>query len=224
MFKIELSAYSPIGDCSVSKLQFRHLVAIASLVLISLLYSWNGLPSNHAISNCWEGFLWGIANPVISLARLAGVVAIGLLSAGVVCGTLVTASFVLAAVLGTVICLFGLYLPGAEIAIAISSIIFGIMLLLTNRPHWLILASLGAIAGLFQGYSDGQSIIGTGITPLLAYILGVTVTQYAVAMSAREIGNTINPKNINGILPRTILLVGFAFCAMGVVFLKSSFN
>ncbi|MBH8562261.1 HupE/UreJ family protein [Nostoc sp. CENA67] len=224
MFKIELSAYSPIGDFSKSKLQFRHLGAIASLVFISLLYSWSGLPSHHAIPNCWEGFLWGIANPVIALDRLASIVAIGLLSAGIVRGTWVAASFVLATVLGMVIYLFWLNLPGAEIAITISSMIFGTMLMLTNRPNWLILALLGAIAGLFQGYSDGQSIVGAGIVPSFAYILGVTVTQYAVAMSAREIGNTISHKKINGILPRTILFVGFALCAMGIVFLKSSLN
>ncbi|QSJ20010.1 HupE/UreJ family protein [Nostoc sp. UHCC 0702] len=224
MLKIELSAYSPIGDFSKSKLQFRHLGAIASLVLISLLYSWSGLPSGHAISNCWEGFLWGIANPVIGLDRLASVVAIGLLSAGIVRGIWIAFSFVLATILGTVIYLFGVNLPGAEVAIPISSMIFGTMLVLTNRPNWLILALLGAIAGLFQGYSDGQSIMEAGIIPLFAYILGVAVTQYAVTMSAREIGNTIIPKNINGILSRTILFVGFAFCAMGIVFLKSLLN
>ncbi|RCJ36908.1 hydantoin utilization protein [Nostoc minutum NIES-26] len=214
MLKIGLSGFS-------SKLQHRHLGAIASLILISLLCSWNGLPSHHAISNCWEGFLWGMADPVIGLNRLASIVAIGLLSAGVVRGTLIATSFVLAAFLGMVIHLFQLNLPGTETAIAVSSIIFGVMLVLP-RPNWLILALLGAIAGLVQGYDNGQSIIGTGVISLLAYILGVTLTQYAVVMSAKEIGNTITRANINRILSRVIIVVGFAFCAIGIVFLQSS--
>lgn len=214
MLKVGLSESS-------SKLQHRHLGAIASLILISLLCSWNGLPSHHAISNSWEGFLWGMADPVIGLDRLASVVAIGLLSAGVIRGSLIAASFVLAAILGMVIHLFWVNLPSIEIAIAFSSIFFGGMLVLP-RLHWLVLALLGAMAGLFQGYDNGQSIIEAGMIPLLAYILGVTLTQYAVVMSAREIGNAIAHINKNGVLSKVIILVGFAFCAIGIVFLQRS--
>lgn len=216
MLKIQLSKSSP-------ELQHRHLGAIACLILISLLCSWNELPSHHAIANCWEGFLWGMADPVIGLNRFANVVAIGLLSAGVVRSRLVAIPFVLAAVLGMVIHLFQLNLPTTETAIAISTIIFGGMLVLP-RPNWLVLALLGAIAGLLQGYDNGQSITGAGAISLVAYIVGATLTQYVVLMSAREIGNTITSTNINGILSKVIILVGFAFCAIGIVFLQSSMS
>jgi urease accessory protein len=224
MFKIRLSGYPAVKDFSLSKLQRRHLGAIATLILISLLTSWSGLPSHHAISNYWEGLLWGIADPVIGLDRLASVVAVGLLSASMIHSTLIASSFVLATVLGTVLHLYQLNLPGAEIAIAVSSITFGAMLVMPNQFHWLIIALLGVMAGLFQGYSNGQSIIELDIIPLLAYIFGLTLTQYAVVMSAKKLGKSISQTKINEFLPRIINFVGFAFCAIGIVFLKSSIN
>ncbi len=219
MFKIRLSESPAAKD-----LQRRHLGAIAALILISLLTSWSRLPSHHAISNCWEGLLWGIADPVIGLDRLASVVVIGLLSASMIHSTLIASSFILATVLGTVLHFYQFNLPGAEIAIAFSSITFGVMLVMPNQSHWLIIALLGVIAGLFQGYSNVQSIIGAETVPLLAYIFGLTLTQYAVVMSAKTIGNLISQNKINEFLPRIIHFIGFAFCAIGIVFLRSSIN
>ncbi|MBH8553024.1 HupE/UreJ family protein [Nostocaceae cyanobacterium CENA357] len=224
MFKIRLSKSSALKDFSLSNLQHRHLGAIAALILISLLTSWSGLPSHHAIANCWEGLLWGIADPVIGLDRLTSFVAVGLLSASIIHGTLIASLFVLATVLGTFLHLYQLNLQGAEIAIAVSSITFGAMLVMPNQFHWLIIALLGVMAGLFQGYSNGQSIIEANVIPLLAYILGNTLTQYAVVMSARIVGNLISQRKINDFLPRIINYVGFAFCAIAIVFLKISIN
>ncbi len=219
MFKIKFSESSAIKD-----LQHRHLGAIAALILISLLTSWRGLPSHHAISNCWEGLLWGIADPVIGLDRLASVVVVGLLSANMIHGTLIASSFLLATVLGTLLHLYQFNLPGAEIAIAFSSITFGVMLVMPNQSHWLIIALLGVIAGLFQGYSNVQSILRADIVPLLAYIFGLILTQYAVVMSAKTIGNLISQRKINEFLPGIIQFIGFAFCAIGIVFLRNSIN
>jgi len=210
MFKVALS------ESLAFKLEHRHIGAIAALVLISLLSSLSGTPDDHTISNCWEGFLWGLADPVIGLDCLAGVVAIGLLSSGVVRGAAIAACFVLAALFGIVIHLFQLNLPGVEIVIAISAIAFGTMLVITKQPNLLILTLLSVIAGLFQGYANAKPIIGAEVLPVIAYILGITLTQFAVVMSTREISGTI------GILPKKIRIAGFAFCAIGIVFLRNS--
>lgn len=206
MLKIQLSGYS-------TPLQHRHIGAIAALVLISLLSSLSGLPVHHAISNCWEGFLWGIAQPVINLDHLASLVAIGLISSLIPHGTLIAASFVIATVFGTIIHLFPLNFTSAEIAIALTTITFGAMLVISPQRNWVALALVAAIAGLFHGYADSESIIGTGIIPLVAYVLGVTLTQYVVAMSARE---------IKPLLPSKIRFTGLAFCALGMMFLSYS--
>jgi len=203
-----------------NKLLYRHIGAIAALVLISLLSSWSGLPSFHEIANSWDGFLWGIAAPVLSLDKFVSIVAIGLLAAVTVRGGWIAISFVLAALLGTVIHLLPISLPGTEIAIAIASISFGVMLFMPTPPKFLILLIVAAIAGLCHGYFNSESILGADIMPSIFYVLGAALTQYAVVMSCRKIGNTIELSS----MPTMMSFVGFAICALSVVFLKVSVN
>lgn len=221
MFKTKLSESRAWGQFYTLKLMHRHIGAIAALILISLLSSLSGTPDRHTISNCWEGFLWGLADPVISLDCLVGIVAIGLLSSVFIRGAVIAGCFVLATVLGIIIHLFGLNLPGTEIAIAISTIVFGTILIIPNQPNFMVLALVGVSAGLFQGYADAESIIGTGMIPLVTYIVGITLTLFAVAMSARKIGGAMGMGEINRILPWKISIAGFAFCAIGIVFLSN---
>ncbi|MDZ8051729.1 MAG: HupE/UreJ family protein [Aulosira sp. ZfuVER01] len=208
MLTVELST-------SATRLQRRHAGAIAALVLISLLSSLSGFHVHASISNSWEGFLWGIADPVISLDRLVSLVAIGLLSAGMVRGALIAAAFVSAGVFGTVIHLCHVNLAGAEIGIATSTIAIGAMLMLSKQPNWVLLSLLGAIAGLFHGYASTGSAIETGMLPLVIYVLGVTLTQCAVVMSARE---------IYAMLPNRMRFAGLAFLAIGIVCLRNAIN
>ena len=222
MFKTKLSQSHVWGEFYTLKLMHRHIGAIAALILISLLSSLSGTPAHHTISNCWEGFLWGLADPVIGLDCLVGIVAIGLLSSVFVRGAVIAGCFVLAAVLGIVIHLFQLNLLGTEIAIAISTIVFGTMLMMPNQPNFMVLALVGISAGLFQGYADAESIIGAGIMSLVAYILGIILTLFAVTMSARKIGVAMGMGEINRILPWKISIAGFGFCAIGIVFLSNS--
>ncbi|MBW4688535.1 MAG: HupE/UreJ family protein [Komarekiella atlantica HA4396-MV6] len=213
MYKIPLSKSPNARDFTESKLERRHIGAIAALVLISLLSSLSETPDDHTISNCWEGFLWGMAEPVISLNCLTGIVAIGLLAAGVVRGGVMAACFGLAALSGMGIHLLQLNLPSVEIIIAILAIASGTMLVMPQH-NFLILALLSITAGLFQGYAHAESIISIEVMPLLAYILGITFTQFAVFMSAREISNALGISRIR--------IAGFAFCTIGIVFLSNS--
>ncbi|OYD99064.1 hydantoin utilization protein [Nostoc sp. 'Peltigera membranacea cyanobiont' 213] len=222
MFKTKLSESRAWGELKTSKFMDRHIGAIAALILISLLSSLSGTPLNHTITNCWEGFVWGLADPVIGLDCLVGIIAIGLLSSMFVRGAAIAGCFVLAAILGILIHLFQLNLPGIEIAIAISTIVFGTMLMMPNQPNFVVLALMGISAGLFQGYTVAESIIGAGTIPLIAYIVGMTLTLFAVAMSAREIGVAMGMGEINRTLPWKISIAGFALCAIGIVFLSNS--
>jgi urease accessory protein len=213
---MQLSQSPVSGEFSASRLQRRQIGAIAFLILISLLSTLAGVPAHHTITNCWEGLLWGLAHPVIGLDHLVTVIAIGLLSAGVVRGATLPLSFVLATICGTDFHLVQIDLPSAEIAIALSTIAFGAILAIPNRPNWLLLLLLSAIAGLFHGYAYGESIIGTEITPLIAYVLGITLTQYVVAMSAKVIANTNHIREFNqNLFCQKVYLLGFAFCAIG---------
>ncbi|MEH1816424.1 MAG: HupE/UreJ family protein [Nostoc sp.] len=222
MFKTKFSESRTWGELKTSKFMDRHVGAIAALILISLLSSLSGTPFDHTISNAWEAFVWGLADPVISLNCLVGIVAIGLLSSVFVRGAAIAGCFVLATVLGIVIHIFQLDLPGTEIAIAISTIVFGTMLMMPNQLNFLVLALVGISAGLFQGYANAESIVSAGTISVVAYILGIALTLFAVAMSAREIGVGMGMGEINRILPWKISLAGFALCAIGIVFLSNS--
>lgn len=204
----------------------RCLGAIATALTIAFFAIPQPAYAHHAIGgktpvNLLEGFLSGLAHPVIGLDHLAFVVAIGLLAVGQRRGALIPAGFVVAAMLGTVIHVFQIDLPAAEVAIAFSVIIFGAMLLWRDRPHWLLTLGLGAIAGLFHGYAYGEAIIGAQMFPLFAYLLGFTLIQYGVALVAFLVGNLAVQKSANS-SPTWLRLSGLAICAIGVVFLTSS--
>ncbi|MFM2064495.1 MAG: hypothetical protein RLZZ507_4166 [Cyanobacteriota bacterium] len=218
MFKIALSNSE---ELPTSK-QYRLIGAITALVLVSLLSSSGGTPIEHTISNSWEGFIWGIADPVIGLDRLAGIIALGLLSAKFIRGVWIGLAFVLAALVGQIIHLCHLNLPGIEIAVAIVSIVFGVIFILPNPISWLACSILSVIAGLFHGYADSQAIMGAEMLTLTAYLLGVILSQTAIVLSARKIGIMISNKASNQILNKTIRWVGLTFCAIGIVFLANA--
>ncbi len=148
---------------------------------------------------------------------MVSVVAIGLISGGVVRGALIPAGFVLATLLGILNHLLYLDLPGAQTAIAFFTIVFAVMLAIPNQPNLMVRVLLVATAGLFHGYTYGEAILETSISSQVAYMLGLTLTQFVIAMSAREIGNIISIGKLND-----IRFVGFAFWAIGIVFLSYS--
>lgn len=205
--------------------KLRHLGAIAAVVGIGLFSAPQPALAHHAMggrtpSNFVEGFISGLAHPLIGLDHLAFVVAIGLLAVGQVRGSLLPAGFVIAAMAGTAIHLLGFDLPVTEIAIAMSVITFGAMLILQQRPNWWVTAILAAIAGLFHGYAYGEAIVGAQMSPLFAYLLGFTLIQYVVALAALQLGAAMK-KSPAPNLP-WLRFAGLAICSIGVVFLTSA--
>lgn len=213
MLKTELSNIE-------QKLLSRHISAIGCLVSISLLSSFTD--THHpSVLNWFDGFMGGLAHPVLGLDHLVTILAIGLISAGIVRGALIPAAFVLATLLGMLNHLLHLHVPGAEIAIAFSTIVFAAILLSPNRPNVLMLILLAASAGLFHGYTYTEAVLSATMPAQVTYMLGFTLTQYVVAMSAREIGNIIS-MGIKSIVPNFIRFTAFSLCAFGIVFLGNS--
>lgn len=208
---------------SVFKLKRRYIAAIAAIIWMGFFTPQPAL-AHHPLggripANFFEGFFSGLAHPLIGLDHFAFVVAVGLLAAGQVRGALLPAGFVVAAMAGTGIHLLKLDLPGAEVAIALSVIAFGAMLV-WQRPNWYVVGCLAAIAGLFHGYAYGEAIVGAQMTPLVAYLIGFSLIQYGVALVAFLVGNAVLKKSTNQI--PLLRLAGLAICSVGVVFLTSS--
>ena len=198
------------------------LGAIAILVVISLLTSAGGSPIEHNVSSTWEGFIWGIADPVISLDRFAGIVALGLFSARFTRGNWLNITFVIAAICGQLINLSPVILPASGIAIAICTIALGVMLVTPIPIHWLAIALLSATAGIFQGYSDATSIIGAETLTMIIFVISVAFTQTVIIMSARKIGVNFGINEIKQILPKISRFAGLVVGAIGIVFLGYS--
>ncbi|MFB2983244.1 HupE/UreJ family protein [Microseira sp. BLCC-F43] len=204
----------------------RQQSQVGFLVCIGLLSAAGPAIAHHALdgkipSNFFEGFVSGLAHPIIGLDHFAFIVAIGLLAVGLSRGALIPAGFILTALVGTGIHLLKLDLPGAEMIIAGSAIAFGVMLFTQQRPNFMALTALASGAGLFHGYAYGESIVGAQMTPLLAYLLGFSLIQYAISLLALLIGNWTMKKFTRPTFS-PLQFAGFVICSIGTVFLTSS--
>ncbi len=221
MFKNSQLVASESSNLLTSKQQSL-IGAIAILGVISLLTSAGGSPIEHNVSTAWEGFIWGIADPVINLDSFVSILALGLFSARFVSGNWLNITFVIAAICGQVINLSPVILPAPALAIAICTIASGVMLFTPIPIHWSAIALLSVTAGIFQGYANATSIIGAETLTAITFVVSVAFTHTVIIMSAREIGLTFAINQINQILPKIIRFAGLVFCAIGIVFLGYS--
>jgi urease accessory protein len=174
--------------------------------------------------NFWNGFLSGLAHPVIGLDHLAFVVASGLIAVGMEQGLLIPIAFAIATLIGTGIHLQGINLLFPEGIIALSVVIFGVILTLKkglqthSNLYTIALATLAMLAGIFHGYAYGESIIGARVAALVAYLIGFTVMQLAIASGAFFLGSVIKEKLAK---QATLIskLIGLAIMAIGTTFL-----
>jgi urease accessory protein len=161
----------------------------------------------------FQGFMSGIAHPLIGFDHFAFIVSVGLLAATQQKGIFIPISFVLAAMLGAGIHLAGFNTSGVELWVSGSVLLFGILLSLKNRPNTTIIVLLSAIAGIFHGYAYGESIFGAESTPLFAYLLGFTVIQLLVLMVIFALGK----KMLSG----QSQSLGLVLSGVGLAFLSS---
>ncbi|MBL1174859.1 HupE/UreJ family protein [Pantanalinema sp. GBBB05] len=194
-------------------------------IAVGLLMIATPAQAHHALggktpTNFFEGFLSGLAHPIIGIDHFAFVVAVGLLAAVMQQRILLPVVFVLAAMAGTGLHLMRIDLPGSELFVGASIVTVGLLLALKNRPQPLITIALGAIAGIFHGYAYGESIVGADMTPLVAYLAGFTVIQLVVALSAFSVGQRLITRSAEA-FPLALRFAGFTLCGFGVAFLTS---
>lgn len=170
-------------------------------------------------SNFFEGFLSGLAHPIIGLDHFAIVVSVGLLAAVYSLGIFIPVSFLLAAMLGTEIHLAGVTIPGVELFVTGSILLFGLLMVMLDRFNFKLVVGLAAIAGLFHGYAYGEAIFGAKMMPLLAYLAGFTVIQLVVSLVAFAVAKAIiSRQNLPSAKLRS---AGFVICGIGLAFFAS---
>ncbi|NJK54141.1 MAG: HupE/UreJ family protein [Leptolyngbyaceae cyanobacterium SU_3_3] len=171
-------------------------------------------------SNLLEGFMAGMAHPLIGPDHFAFIVAVGLLAAARKQGILIPIAFVLAAMLGAGLHVAQINVPGVELLVSGSIVLFGVLLARKDSLNTWMVASLSAVAGLFHGYAYAESIFGAETTPLVAYLAGFTFIQLVVAMGAWGVGKfVLNQLTENAAL--SLRFAGFVISGAGSAFLSS---
>jgi len=190
-------------------------IRCATLAAAGLFVSGGTASAHHLMggkipSTFAEGVLSGVGHPIIGPDHLAFLIALGI-AVGVSRISLVNPFlFLVAMACGVVAHVAAVNIPAAELVVAVSVLVAGVLLALDRRiPAGLWLA-IFAVAGFFHGYAYGESIYGAEPTPLIAYLVGLVAVQTAltvgVAFAARSVWTA------SGIAPR---LVGAAVSGVG---------
>lgn len=139
-----------------------------------------------------QGLLSGLGHPLIGLDHAAFIVCAGFFLALIDRGLLGVAALISGSLIGAAMFQSQITLPEAESAVALSVMLIGI-LLMSRRAISLggLLVAL-TVAGVFHGYAYGESIFGSEPAPLGAYLLGLSLIQFAVAGAAWFIHRRLN--------------------------------
>ena len=157
-----------------------------------------------------EGILSGVGHPIIGPDHLAFLVALGI-AVGVARLSFVNPFlFVVAMACGVATHVASVTLPAAELIVAVSVLIAGLLLVVDRRVPTGWWMGLFVIAGFFHGYAYGESIYGAESTPLVAYLVGLVAVQTALTVGVAFLTRAI--WTLSGIAPR---LAGAAICGVG---------
>jgi urease accessory protein len=185
-----------MGDHMSFRLLQRTLFVTAPFLLAAAPASAHHVMGGRTPSTFMEGLVSGLAHPVIGPDHLAFLLAVGVVVGVGGLNLALPVVFVAAMAIGVMVHVNGVGLPDAEIIVALSVLLAGVLIAYGRALPVAIWGTLFAVAGLFHGYAFGESIFGAEAAPLGAYLLGLVAIQSAVivgiAMVARRMGSGIS--------------------------------
>lgn len=164
-----------------------------------------------------EGLLSGFGHPVLGLDHFAFILAAGLLAAPRIRALLLPLTFVVGSFAGSLLHLGEVSIPGGEHLIAGSVLLMGVLLASSRHVTDSLFAAILGFAGLLHGHALAEAIFGAEATPLVAYLAGLAVTEYAIA-AAVVIGWRALARSYEA-MPRLNRMAGAAVAVTGAVFL-----
>jgi urease accessory protein len=129
-----------------------------------------------------QGLLSGFGHPVIGVDHLAAIVGVGILAALAGRSATVVLAFSIAVIAGVGLHLTEVNLPASELFVGLTTLLIGALVILRQSMSAGRAALLFAVAGLVHGYALGESIVGAEASPLVAYLLGLLITQTAIGV------------------------------------------
>ncbi len=143
--------------------------------------------SAHIVKGEAIGFVSGFEHPISGFDHIIAMVAVGLWGAqlGAPAIWLLPVTFPLVMAFGGFLGLIGVSLPGSEVAIALSGVGLGAVVLTEFRPPLWVAAAIVGTFGLFHGYAHGHELppgqnailysIGFILATGLLHITGITI-------------------------------------------------
>jgi urease accessory protein len=162
------------------KLTYRILLLISGILMMPAAQAHH--PMGGAVpSTAWDGFLSGLAHPLIAIDHLLFLLAVatllGLSRAPIHRSALALLVFILVSLIGATLRVSDVTPPRLELWIGASLLVVAFCLwqrrLLSVIPTLLTLAT----AGLMHGLAYGEAVIGAETTPVVWYLAGLLVVQ-----------------------------------------------
>ncbi|HEY3863159.1 MAG TPA: HupE/UreJ family protein [Verrucomicrobiae bacterium] len=158
-----------------------------SLLALGLLMLVPNLASAHIIFGSPHGFQDGVLHPLTGMDHLLAMVAVGLWAAQHRGRALwlIPLTFVSVMLLGGILGVAGVYLPGAEWAIALSVLALGALVATTTRFTPSLSMVIVGVFALFHGYAHGHEMpaAASAIPFSLGFILA-TALLHGLGMAA----------------------------------------
>jgi len=212
---------------NTSPLKINQLPLLISFLILTIAFATPAL-AHHPMegqipTNFFEGFMSGLAHPVIGLDHFAFIVATGCFATLSSLGLIIPTGFVVASLIGTGIHLMNFDLPYVETIIAISVLTSGIILAQWKLPPAFSIIPIALVGGIFHGFAYGEAIIGAEMTPLLSYLVGFSLIQWLIAFVCYKLLSITKNPTQSGTKSNSLNLrfVGFALCGVGLTFLTT---
>jgi urease accessory protein len=164
-----------------------------------------------------DGLLSGVGHPMLGIDHFAFIVAMGLMAAMIGRPLLAPVGFVVASALGTLLTVGGVALPMVELVVSASAVVVGGLVLTGRRLTLAAALALFAGAGLFHGWAFGEAVVGAEPTPILAYLAGLALTQWAIAVGVALFARLVWREAGEGAMATR--LTGAVAAGVGVAFL-----
>jgi urease accessory protein len=165
-----------------------NLVTVISLVILTLIMTISSpveahhLMGGHTPTTFVEGLLSGLGHPVIGLDHFAFIVGMGIAAGALGLSFASPMLFIIASMVGVMLHVGGLSFQGSEVLVALTVLVAGATIALRRSLHRWFWAVMFLVAGLLHGYAFGESIYDAEPSPLIAYLVGLSVIQAIIAL------------------------------------------
>ncbi|MEN3163663.1 HupE/UreJ family protein [Tistrella mobilis] len=159
------------------------------------------------------GFMSGFAHPIGGLDHVLAMLAVGFW-AGQTGGRMIWAAplgFMALMIAGGALGMAGIGLPGVELGIVASIVVFGLMIAFAFRPNPVAAAAIAGVFALFHGHAHGTEMAGDGSAAL--YALGFLAATGLLHLAGIGIAMGLQKLQV----ARVERLIGAGIAAAGLV-------